>query len=910
MSRRLDDTSRDILEFRPQIEFVEPEVQPGPIQPIAAPEKLEDVLQKADETRKLAKAVDTLAAALQAKADLRAKDMIIKLDPRVDAPVIAAMKRAHPGADPTIITYPQYAACKENQLQKGLDLAKQGLIDPEDIEKARASLGTGADINGFDAGFNSEEARTGGFRPERNEQNQIIAPLDMEETQDTLMKILVNFLWKNFIKPVIPVPPGVPALPDELVSTPKGVTPESFAQQVDDLSKEGKDQAENFPKSDGALQKAAANAGNLKATDDAITTEPIRNLSSAAIGDQARTNVNDPFAIQDCYTITRTFERGAAYCTTEESVFALLRPVLNNMRIVAGSQESRSLVDGAILDGALSLSTDIDEETTGDDGAISLSEGANQIIQDVEGSGARSREASVNVFNEWLKDCFPCDFRISGAGDFFSKFQQELLDRFLYYGQWYEQMLSQLGAIANIWNADAKFDEICALVNFFKNFICIPDLRRIIMILMILLMRISFEINGLFTFILGLVAPLVLPFLSGIVDMVEKFLLAIVKPIECIIDSLVNIVEKLNYNAIFQPANIRDVAVDVGPQGREFKSDGVNFEIKTPRITIETLGIDYNPPDQTIVEERPGKTFEGAEWGLSFNFLEDAPLLGDHMQAEEEAVREAQEELEEIRRRRFNVDFNNAAEREAYLQELEQAVEKRNQAVDDRDFTGGQQLRNFLETFKQDVRSVMITLAKYLREAIQAVEGFVAALVGEFRKLMASFLGDNGTVIAFSFKKMEIIKLVGMIISFIAWLAAGADCDEGDQDEPDVSSFIPNNEEARTIVVADDGTVTISERPDLIEKAIANAAATVGKEVIPDGQPEPGAEVVGTAADRSRQKLNSLVEFTGNPVLDTEIARVIDTITTPAQNRFRCPLQTTVAQAEQVNTWMRELNTT
>lgn len=912
MSRRLDDTSRDILEFRPNIEFVEPEVQEGPIIPVSEPTNLQNVVKEADETRKLAKAVDTLAAALQAKADLRAKDMVVNLDPKVDAPTISSMRRLHPGADPTKITYPQYAQCKENQRKKGLDLGKQGLVTPEQVEKARAALdGT----TGFDAGFNSEAAKTGGFRPEVNPDNQIIEPIEMEEFQDNLLRMLVNFLWKSFIKPVIPIPPGVPALPEEIAPVPENVSQEGFLKQLEEVTDKAQEQSKNIPTKENALAAASAEAGNLKAS--AQTGDP-GNLEGFALPPSPA----NPLALQDCYTVTRTFERAAAYSTTEESVFALLRPSLTNMRIMAGVYEEQARGNAALLENSIDFNPSADQDTTGGDDALSTNSNLVGLVEG-DGPGAKKRQNAVGVIANWLSDCFPCSFTIPSAGDFFVKFYSNLKEVGAYYEAWFKHMLDQLAAIANLWNVDSKFREICALIDFFKNFVCLPDLRRIIVILMLLLMRIAFEINGLFDFILALVVPLVLPFLAGIVDTVEKFLLAIVKPIECIIDSIINIVEKLDYNAIFQKGNIRDLAVDVGPQGREFKSDGIGIKAKWPRkridangFEIDILGVEagysgFELPRPGDVEASTGpRVYAGANVGVSFNFIEDAPFIGDHMAEEEQAVREAQNALDEIRNRRSEVDFEDETERQAYLNELEQARQARNKAVDNRDFTGGQQLRGFLEGFKKDMRSVMITLAGYLREAINAVEGFVASLLDEFKKLMASFLGEGDSVIMLDFKKLEIIKLISMVTSFIVWLLNGASCSEGDQEDIDTSVFLPQNNEARTIVVEDDGTIRIEERPDLIELAINNVAATIGGEPYDPENLLPGAEVIGTPADRSRQKLNSLIEFTGNPTLDTEIARIVDTITTPAQDIFRCPLQTSVAEAEKVNKWMEELNVT
>jgi len=902
MSRRLDDTSRNILEFRPQIEFVEPDIEQGPITPAVDPIKVKDVLAKADETRKLAKAVDTLAAALQNKADLRAKNMVIKLDPNVDAPTIQAMRRAHPGADPTKITYPQYAACKDRQLEKGLALAKQGLVSPEEIEKARQNLDT---TSGFDSLFNSEAAKTGGLRPELNTKNQIVQPINMEDFQQTLLEMLVNFLWKTFIKPIIPLP----GLPDEIAGN-SDQDPSQYAKQIDKVSDSAVTQAENFPNAEKAAQKAAADAGTLKVSSNP-TEKAIADAARAAVGDAAP-GLTNPLALQDCYAITTTFERGAAYSTTEESVFAMMRPSLNSIRIMAGSQEFRSLADETIRDGALGIDTDADEETTGDDPGVNLNASASAIIEDAGGTGAKAKRSLTEHFTDWLKDCFPCDFRISSAADFAVKFQTNLEEALLQYLRWYQHFLRQLEALANLFNVNSRFAEICAIIKAITSFVCLPDLRRIIAILMLLLMRIAFSINGLFSFILNLVAPLILPFLSGIADTMEKFLLAIVKPIECIIDGLVNMIEKFNYNAIFQKGNIRDLMVNVGPQGREFKSDGISLRaVEPPRIKLdmpgEALDVDVRPEALSIEERQLGSatTYKGAEWGTSFNFAEDT-FVGDIMREDEQAVREANEELEAIRARRAEVDFEDEQARRAYLAELEAARKKRNDAVDKQDTVLPQRLRGFLEGFKRDMRSIIISISRYLREAIDAVTALVAAIVGEFRALMASLLGDGDLVISLQFEKLEIIQIIAMMVSFIAWLAAGASCDDPDESEIDVSKFIPTNSDARIIQTNDDGSITITENPALIEEAVNNLASSVGP--VPAGSDEPGAEVVGTPADRSRQRLKSLVEFTGNPVLDTEIARVVDSITTPAKETFKCPLQTSVAQAEQVNTWMRELN--
>lgn len=227
MVKRLDEDSRDILLYRPNITFIEPEVEPQPPEPLPpTPLQIEDIQQKRQEVKQLAKAVNALATTLQARADERAKGMAIKLDPKVDATAMQAMKRLYPEDDPTQITYDQYKQCKERMRQTGEDIGKQAIITTDDIIAARDQAASVAAINDQEVaasafnqlgGWNTEEAKNGMLRPETNPKLQIVKPLDMAEFQDIVIKMLVNFMWKYYIRPQIPLPPGTPGLPERLV---------------------------------------------------------------------------------------------------------------------------------------------------------------------------------------------------------------------------------------------------------------------------------------------------------------------------------------------------------------------------------------------------------------------------------------------------------------------------------------------------------------------------------------------------------------------------------------------------------------------------------------------------------------------------------------------------------------------
>jgi hypothetical protein len=336
----LNYTDRGILESRPEISFVEPAVLPVEARPIPAElPKVDAVKLEVQQTKALANAVDVLAGLVQARVDFKAKDMEIDLDPRVDAAVIAAMKRMYPEAEnPTVITYPQYIACKNRLLARGTAIADQALVysSPSAIAEARkaanvdtpeseiaglapgaglaagslaaapidpttgqpVSAGGAGGLGGAAAGvplgldgqplttgatstaktvskapnpfyedyegtkkaaqYGSKKAKRGGLRPELDQNNMIIEPLDIEEFQDFLIRILVNFIWKWFIRPILYValssmiPFAGEALPKQLCKYPNGITVGDLLSMGLPILGEKKPKQQEAPKPDAS----------------------------------------------------------------------------------------------------------------------------------------------------------------------------------------------------------------------------------------------------------------------------------------------------------------------------------------------------------------------------------------------------------------------------------------------------------------------------------------------------------------------------------------------------------------------------------------------------------------------------------------------------------------------------------
>jgi len=230
MSKKLSSKGRDVLSYRPNISFVEPDQQPGVITPIPEEVQVEEIKELRDKTKSLASAVNSLATAIQAKADLKAKDMVIKLDPVVDAAVVASVKRmfGHEKINPYEITYAQYKQCKERMREKGEALGARMAISAEDLAEIKnatsSPAGSAVTIPPFTqlGGYNTEAAKNGGLRPELQKQGQVIEPIDMEVLQAYLVRIFVNAIWEKFFYPLFKDLPVVgELLPEELVEIPK-----------------------------------------------------------------------------------------------------------------------------------------------------------------------------------------------------------------------------------------------------------------------------------------------------------------------------------------------------------------------------------------------------------------------------------------------------------------------------------------------------------------------------------------------------------------------------------------------------------------------------------------------------------------------------------------------------------------
>lgn len=99
---------RDVVNFRPRIEFIEPEQIDEEVAAEEAPPTVDEVKSDIQNVIDEYAKIEALADVAQERLDDRAEGFEINLDPIVDSHIIDAMRRSFPDKDPTKISFDDY----------------------------------------------------------------------------------------------------------------------------------------------------------------------------------------------------------------------------------------------------------------------------------------------------------------------------------------------------------------------------------------------------------------------------------------------------------------------------------------------------------------------------------------------------------------------------------------------------------------------------------------------------------------------------------------------------------------------------------------------------------------------------------------------------------------------------------
>lgn len=603
--------------------------------------------------------------------------------------------------------------------------------------------------------------------------------------------------------------------------------------------------------------------------------------------------------LQDCNILARAFERGCAYSTTEAATFA---PVTNTLSVYRSTAKTiRETIDRDKITSSKALVKN--KEEGGEVAGVNIGAAGSNIIGNISARGEKSSDSLKDLditFGAFDSKCIPCDFRINfrqglninAALDVLGVGIDNALEQYLL------NALAQIRAVIDMFRNLDRYVDLCAFKKFFENFVCIPDFARILAVLMALLMDFAFELSSLFDLVFSLIAPLFYPFLSNLVNLLERYLLMAVRPIECIVDSIINLLGKLDYNVLFQNVDNLEVSLFGKKQGVGPKVPGKEVKLKTSEVLLlDKFGITGVPDVKfTGPETTPNPSNRPIEFNL-------AGPIASIQRGNERAVVDAETDLRAVRDSAGGVDATDPQAYERYKQQERAARDKYSEAVKNRDLSQVNRLQQTIRGGFSSFKGLLFELVTFLREAVQKLEAFVSETVGEFKKLYAEFGNGSGRFIDLMGRKLALIQMIAAIKSILDFLKNGPDC-EDENEEIEIVANSLSLEQGFRVFVDEQGNINIQEDEEDLNDALRDVVEAIGNASEPL---EPPDNEKTDTLDPS-EKIKSLIEFTGDPQLDTTIARAVEALTTPARVKFKCPLQTSVANAEKVNEWIAELN--
>ncbi len=633
----------------------------------------------------------------------------------------------------------------------------------------------------------------------------------------------------------------------------------------------------------------------------------------------------------DCLIIAKKFERGAIYATNEESVFAMMGPILDTTRI-----QTSSFVEQMDADDAISVPQSTQEKLSSQAATANIlgTEATSSIARNIDKAdsndedfaqtiagnfGVTDEDGSFNIDGIFDSKCIPCGFRLDTLealnAEVGSGFAGALSEYLQFWEGLLKQQWEQLQQMLKMFTSTDPFIDLCALIKFITGFMCVPDIARMLSALMALMSKTSFEFGGVFDLILQLIAPLMSAFLGNIVSTIEKYIAMVIKPLECIIDSMQALFAKLDYNILFSNIDSLDKHINMGgPRAganfpgtsererknrREDPRGDFTFRLNKPRINPEepkVPWIDGQIPRRDIAE---GDRFLEADFNLAGPL---STLISGENARNQTAVDAAAKELAAIRKSGRGIDGANPKAIRKQRTKERAAEANYNESIEKRDLSYIGRTNQSIDRGVAGLKSSMVMMIGYLREAAAAVQAFFDFIFDEFKKLMSEYLGGSGGMIGELIGKLQLSQLIGIVRQIYKAILRGAVCPD-DANDIRVENWVPE-QSGMKIWTEEDGTIHIDGDDQEISDAIDNLVKAVGSSP-PDGDTQAEKDKGGTTFTPS-QKLKGLVEFTGDPVLDSEIARMTDQLVTPVNITFKCPLQTSVAQSEQVNQWIRD----
>jgi len=357
--------------------------------------------------------------------------------------------------------------------------------------------------------------------------------------------------------------------------------------------------------------------------------------------------------LQDCAIIAQTFERGAHSTPTETAIFSTFSRTLTNMQSFSSAAigsmagylaaPQLSAQDSTNQATDLSASAGISPNSTQADTGTKAQ--TDQFLQNIDiGSLSTLIPGSTagKTLLDWAKDCIPCGLRIQSflelnpAVDLLTTLETDLKNK-----------LQMLSGIIDLLKDLTGYSNICDLMNLL-SFTCIPDLQRIITVLAALLFLDVSQLDGLIGILQALIAPIFAPILMSLTTLLDKLVLLVVNPLECVITSFQSQITKLDFDLTYKSKNTTIKVQSKASAATKEDIDDVQDQIKAVRANMNKMQTGLKGSIQEMTDKIEEAT-QAIKRKMHFYLEEIKALLGEFGLADASYLRLAQRKLGIVR---------------------------------------------------------------------------------------------------------------------------------------------------------------------------------------------------------------------------------------------------------------------
>ena len=187
---------------------------------------------------------------------------------------------------------------------------------------------------------------------------------------------------------------------------------------------------------------------------------------------------------------------------------------------------------------------------------------------------------------------------------------------------------------------------------------------------------------------------------------------------------------------------------------------------------------------------------------------------------------------------------------------------------------------------------MLADLVNFITQATQRTEELVNTVVNEFEKLVEEYvLGYSENIGRAQSQKLAVIQLINFISMIIKALKARPDCDK-EQRADIVTNYIAERTASDlgwTITQQENGEILIQQPEEQIDPILPFLNALYPPNDLPSPDPSGFGEIIET----------------GDPVVDGQLADIVDEIKTPDKIKLGCQFdQVGLVEIDQINDWI------